>query len=1047
MTRQLRHKIYITCLFALAFVGVSYAQKEKKSATGAFKWEKTFKGVKEAPQHIIQNKQGQFVIVGTTSSWLGLDDTDIGLTIVDSIGTARPTVTIGGSGNDGANSVVQTRDGGYIIAGFTESLSKAKFGKRDAFIVKVSETGLWLWELAVGTPSDDEFTDVTEAPNGDVWLTGYSDTKLWVVHVDGRGKSAKTKELLASDSKSASGNALAWSDDGHFLFIVGQKTVSYNDKKQLLLTPFDTDGWDFTNEIGLTQTDDNTVGNDIVRDDKGNFGIVGTSYQEPQHKKILFCYFQEGQLSTPALFATKDDNAEGLGIAKDLDGQFIIVGTSFQKKEDTKRKAWMQKVDSEGKPLWAKPIWEGADFEKNFQSVVVSERGYPIVIGSTKVSKKAWILAANRQENFNNPKKPDLRILEGRFHDAADSNFLSQSQRGFYEFWIENRDSNDVFEVVAHVKSKQPKDNVILGEFANIHIGTLRGLKTQCVTIPFSADNTLKRDSCAFTINFEARKRPLSIHHTFAFRTFDKLKHKLELATQNFPKSIQAGKTYHFTFNLTNTGELPATNVQIRLERKADTRIKFKTDDYLKTDDIEVGETRPFDVSFEVDKDYLGRPVLLSIFAKANGESWGKEFALTSNAVEPPPIVVTPPPTAKKLPTRIKWVHPAENEINVKNRDTFVNVLQNPRALLERYDIEAEIESNEPIEDANIRLWVNNSEYGKDAKFNNVPLDSLAPSAQYIFRKKLKIPLALMSKITTIQLRMSNMPQVKGSEQIRLVKQNCPNLYVLAVGVPYSGNNKLKFTGADALSICAVLKAQEGQFFEKVDTLSLTSAIETEAFVIKQKIQEIGEKMKETDVFVLFLSGHGGIKDNGSDAPIFMANNYNGKKGTYLDYEKEIEKPLKDMKGQKIVFIDACQSFTNVLESKHSGMSNPLVTEALSRIINADPAYRALLSCSKGELSYEDETTWKHGSFTYAILEAFENKKVVGRGEFSDQECQANVAEQDGSPDAFLTFQELAEFVKKRVPYIVKEKKDKVQTPKSIDEHPEQDIPIFRFNK
>lgn len=1055
MTRQLQHKICVTGFLALAFISLGYAQKMPQTAAKPdIKWETTFQGVKEAPKRIIQNKQGQFVTVGTTSSWLGLDDTDIGFTIVDSIGTVRPTVTIGGSGNDGANGVVQTRDGGYIIAGFTESADKVKFGKRDAFIVKISETGLWLWELAVGTPNDDEFTDVTEAPNGDVWLTGYSDGNLWVVKVDSRGKLIKTKSLLASVSKESRGSALAWSDDGHSLFIVGQKTLAYgDDKKQLLLTAFDTEGWDFTEKYLESSDGSSTVGNGIVRDDKGNFGIVGTSYKEIGHKKILFCYFQEGQLSTPTLFATKGDNAEGFGIAKDADGQFIIVGTAFKGgKNDTKRKAWLQKISSEGQPLWPEPLWDGAAFEKSFQSVVVSERGFPMAVGSTKSAKKAWILAVNRQEVLDNPRKTDLHILPDRFHDAADSNYLSQGKRGFYGFWLDNRDSNAVFEVVAHVRPKKEKDNALLGEFADIHIGTLQGLKTQYVTVPFSADNTLKRDSCAFTIDFEARRDPLSIKHDFGFRTIDKLKHKLELVAFNFPKVVQAGKTYHFSFNLTNTGELPARNVQILLSRKADTRITFKGDERLKTDDLEVGETRPFEVSFDVDKDFLGRPVLLSIFAKANGESWGNEFRLTSNpTTEPQPIVAAPlPPNAPKMPTRIKWLHPTEGELTVKGRDTFATVFQNPRALLERYDVEAEIESNEPIADANVRLWVNESEYGKDAKFNNVPLDSLPPSAAYAFRKKLKIPMVLTGKTTTIQLRMANSPNVKGAERIRLSKQNRPNLYVLAVGVPYSGLNSLKFTGADALSICAALKTQEGQFFEKVDTLSLTSSIETKASVIKGEIQEISEKMKETDVFILFLSGHGGIKDNGSNAAIFMANNYDGKKGTYLDYETEIEKPLKGMKGQKIVFIDACQSFTNVDESKHSGMSNPLVTEALSRLINADPAYRALLSCSKGELSYEDATAWQHGAFTYALLEAFENKKVKGMGEFDkNEDCQANVAELgEAAPDEFLTFQELTEFIKKRVPYIVKEKKNKIQTPKGIDEeHPEQNIPIFRFNK
>ena len=104
----------------------------------------------------------------------------------------------------------------------------------------------------------------------------------------------------------------------------------------------------------------------------------------------------------------------------------------------------------------------------------------------------------------------------------------------------------------------------------------------------------------------------------------------------------------------------------------------------------------------------------------------------------------------------------------------------------------------------------------------------------------------------------------------------------------------------------------------------------------------------------------------------------------------------------------------------------------------------ALTKCSKEQASFEIDT-YKHGAFTQAILEAFRNQ-TVPCGE-NEEDCNANTDPNDvEGNNRFLTFQELARFVKKRVPTIVKEI-GRAQNPTERDEHPEEDIPIFWFDK
>ena len=101
--------------------------------------------------------------------------------------------------------------------------------------------------------------------------------------------------------------------------------------------------------------------------------------------------------------------------------------------------------------------------------------------------------------------------------------------------------------------------------------------------------------------------------------------------------------------------------------------------------------------------------------------------------------------------------------------------------------------------------------------------------------------------------------------------------------------------------------------------------------------------------------------------------------------------------------------------------------------------FSALFGSSANESTWEIDK-YKHGAFTQALLEAFDNKTVECNG--VSEKCNSNT-----DPDRFLTFKELVDFVKKRVPYIVKENSKGLQNPSVQDFDSNKDIPIFWFNK
>ena len=86
---------------------------------------------------IIQSSEGGYVVAGGTSSFrAGLDD--IFVVKLDSAGNVVWTKTIGGSFTDVALSIIQSSDGGYVVAGLTSSFGA---GDDDFYVVKMDANG------------------------------------------------------------------------------------------------------------------------------------------------------------------------------------------------------------------------------------------------------------------------------------------------------------------------------------------------------------------------------------------------------------------------------------------------------------------------------------------------------------------------------------------------------------------------------------------------------------------------------------------------------------------------------------------------------------------------------------------------------------------------------------------------------------------------------------------------------------------------------------------------------------------------------------------
>ncbi len=126
----------------------------KLDASGNLQWSRTIGGPSdEFGYGIIQTTDGGYLIVGETWSF-GPGSASIYAIKLDASGNQEWTTTIGGTAQDYARSVLQTADGGYLIAGTSWSFGP---GQYDIFLVKLDIGGNFLWSRGIGTTTGDEF--------------------------------------------------------------------------------------------------------------------------------------------------------------------------------------------------------------------------------------------------------------------------------------------------------------------------------------------------------------------------------------------------------------------------------------------------------------------------------------------------------------------------------------------------------------------------------------------------------------------------------------------------------------------------------------------------------------------------------------------------------------------------------------------------------------------------------------------------------------------------------------------------------------------------
>ncbi len=146
-------------------------------------WEKSFGGSGvEGINSFQKSSDGGYIIAGYSNSNDG-DVTgnhggyDFWVLKLTSVGALEWQKSLGGSLDDIANSIFQTSEGGYIVSGITESndgdVTENK-GNNDVWIVKLSSNGTIEWQKSYGGASSESGESIQQTSDGGHIVAGWS---------------------------------------------------------------------------------------------------------------------------------------------------------------------------------------------------------------------------------------------------------------------------------------------------------------------------------------------------------------------------------------------------------------------------------------------------------------------------------------------------------------------------------------------------------------------------------------------------------------------------------------------------------------------------------------------------------------------------------------------------------------------------------------------------------------------------------------------------------------------------------------------------------
>jgi hypothetical protein len=336
----------------------------KLDFAGVIQWQKCLGGTDSEQAHSVdQTTDGGYIVAGHTLS----DDFDVSgnhgqedfwVVKVNSSGTIQWQRCLGGTGRDFGKSVKQTSDGGYIVAGYTNSNDGDVSGHKglfDYWVVKLDANGNLQWQKCFGGTDNDYATSVDETSAGTYIVAGHTVSNDGDVNNGNNGLYDSWVIELSSTGNLINQNSMGGS------------------------------GQEFTHSVSAINSGNRLVAGSTGSnngDVSGNHNTNGFGFEWDQW--IVLQDISGNIIWQKCLGGTDQDIA--YSATQTYDGGFVIGGNAMSNNGDVmgnhgSSDFWLVKLEANGNIVWQKCLG-GSGFEMARASQQTNDGGY-IMAGFT----------------------------------------------------------------------------------------------------------------------------------------------------------------------------------------------------------------------------------------------------------------------------------------------------------------------------------------------------------------------------------------------------------------------------------------------------------------------------------------------------------------------------------------------------------------------------------------------------------------------------------------------------------------------------------------
>jgi hypothetical protein len=361
----------------------------KLDANGNLQWTKTIGGpASEEGSSLIQTSDGGYAIAGSTKSF-GAGGDDVYVVKLDAKGNLQWTKTIGGPKGDYGNSLIQTSDGGYAIAGATKSFGA---GAWDVYVVKLDAHGNLQWTKTIGGPKDDRGSSLIQTSDGGYAIAGKTEsfgagyTDVYVIKLDANGNLQWTKTIGGEGLDD--GSSIIQTSDGGYAIAGSASFGAENYEEVCVFYDVYVVKLDANGNLQWTKTIDqegSEWGYSLIQTSDGGYAIAGTYslLHGGIHPFDVYVVKLDanGNLQWTKTIGGEHHHDSGSSLIQTSDGGYAIAGYTYSFGAGD-YDVYVVKLDAKGNLQWTKTI--GGKSADGGSSIIQTSDGGYVIAGDTK---------------------------------------------------------------------------------------------------------------------------------------------------------------------------------------------------------------------------------------------------------------------------------------------------------------------------------------------------------------------------------------------------------------------------------------------------------------------------------------------------------------------------------------------------------------------------------------------------------------------------------------------------------------------------------------